>query len=43
MALLDMQGMDLGTRAGGQGDEWGCGSGVSIALCNSNASVTLCL
>jgi hypothetical protein len=42
MALLDMQGMELETRRGGQGDEW-CGSGLSLLLCDSAASVTLCL
>ena len=43
MALLDMQGMELETRRGGQGDEWCGGSDVSLLLCNSAASVTLCV
>jgi len=43
MALLDMQGMELETRRGGQGDEWCGGSDLSVLRCASNASVTLCL
>lgn len=39
MALLDMQGMELSAARGGD-----CyGSGVSLLLCDSTASVTLCL
>jgi hypothetical protein len=40
MALLDMQGMELETRR-----EWGCsgGSDLSVLLCDSAASFTLCL
>jgi Lanthionine-containing peptide SapB precursor RamS len=38
MALLDMQGMSQ-TRCGGNGG----GSTLSIALCDSTASVTLCV
>ena len=39
MALLDMQGMDLDEGHGG-----GCGgSDLSVLLCDSVASVTLCL
>jgi hypothetical protein len=40
MALLDMQGME--TRSDGRHHSDG-GSEFSLALCNSNASVTLCL
>lgn len=50
MALLDMQGMELKTARGGHG---GCGGGhgggggggseLSVLLCDSAASVTLCL
>ncbi len=39
MALLDMQGMDPASR-GGVG---GGGSVVSLLLCDSNLSTTLCL
>ena len=39
MALLDMQGMSQ-TRWGGNG---GGGSTLSLALCDSTASVTLCV
>jgi len=40
MALLDMQGMEPEARGGGHG----CGgSDLSVALCDSTASVTLCL
>jgi hypothetical protein len=41
MALLDMQGM-TSTRNGGHGGG-GEGSDLSLLLCDSNASVTLCL
>jgi Lanthionine-containing peptide SapB precursor RamS len=40
MALLDMQGLELKTR---RGDEGCGGSDLSVALCDSAASVTLCL
>ena len=40
MALLDMQGMELKTESG---DRWCGGSEVSLLLCDSAASVTLCL
>lgn len=41
MALLDMQGMELKTARGGHG---GCGgSELSLLLCDSVASITLCL
>jgi len=40
MALLDMQAMEMETSRGG---EWCCGSGLSLLLCDSAASVTLCL
>ena len=39
MAILDMQGMDS-TRGGHGG---GDGSDVSLLLCDSNASTTVCL
>jgi hypothetical protein len=44
MALLDMQGM-TSTRGGGGGGGHGGGGGshVSLLLCDSTASVTLCL
>jgi hypothetical protein len=44
MALLDMQGM-TSTRGGGGngGGHGGGGSHVSLLLCDSTASVTLCL
>jgi Lanthionine-containing peptide SapB precursor RamS len=42
MALLDMQGM-TSTRGGGDGGGHGGGSHVSLLLCDSTASVTLCL
>lgn len=38
MALLEMQGME--TRGGGH---HGGGSSLSVALCDSAASITLCL
>lgn len=41
MALLDMQGMELKTGRGGHG--CGGGSELSLLLCDSAASVTLCL
>jgi SapB morphogen precursor RamS len=37
MAILDMQDMKPETR------NWGGGSHLSVALCDSVASVTLCL
>jgi hypothetical protein len=40
MALLDMQGM-TSTRNGGGGH--GGGSDVSLLLCDSSVSLTLCL
>ena len=40
MALLDIQAMDADTRGGGGG---GGGSHLSVALCDSVASVLLCL
>ena len=43
MALLDMQGM-ASTRGGGHGGGGGGGgSDVSLLLCDSFASITLCL
>ncbi len=39
MALLDMQAMELETNRDG---EWCCGSDLSLLLCDSAASVTLC-
>lgn len=39
MALLDMQGMEVRSRGGGHGG----GSNFSVLLCDSHASVTLCL
>jgi hypothetical protein len=45
MALLDMQGM-ASTRGGGDGGGHGGGGGgshVSLLLCDSAASITLCL
>jgi len=41
MALLDMQGMDSG-RSCDEGAKGG-GSGLSVAICDSAASVNLCL
>jgi hypothetical protein len=41
MALLDMQGM-VSTRNGHGGGSGG-GSDLSVLLCDSNASLTLCL
>jgi hypothetical protein len=49
MALLDMQGMELKTArnghggCGGHGGGGGGGSELSLLLCDSVASVTLCL
>ena len=46
MALLDMQGMELETTRGGNGGCGGHGGGgseLSLLLCDSVASVTLCL
>jgi lanthionine-containing peptide SapB len=47
MALLDMQGMAStrggGGDGGGHGGGGGGGSHVSLLLCDSTASVTLCL
>jgi Lanthionine-containing peptide SapB precursor RamS len=40
MALLDMQGME---QTEGHGGGCGCGSELSLLLCDSAASVTLCL
>jgi hypothetical protein len=41
MALLDIQAMDADTR--GYGGGGGGGSHLSVALCDSVASVLLCL
>jgi Lanthionine-containing peptide SapB precursor RamS len=41
MAILDLQAMD--TDRGGHGGGGGGGSHLSVALCDSVASVTLCL
>jgi hypothetical protein len=45
MALLDMQGMELKAERGGHGcgGHGGGGSELSLLLCDSVASVTLCL
>ena len=46
MALLDMQGMELKTARGGHGGCGGHGGGgseLSLLLCDSTASITLCL
>jgi hypothetical protein len=45
MALLDMQGMAATRGGGGNGGGHGGGGGshVSLLLCDSTASVTLCL
>lgn len=46
MALLDMQGMELKTAHGGCGGHGGGGGGgseLSLLLCDSVASITLCL
>jgi lanthionine-containing peptide SapB len=42
MTLLDMQAMEPVTR-GGHGGGGGGGSDLSVLLCDSVASVTLCL
>jgi Lanthionine-containing peptide SapB precursor RamS len=42
MALLDIQAMDADTRGHGGGGGGG-GSHLSVALCDSVASVLLCL
>jgi hypothetical protein len=41
MALLDLQGLQWGH--GGHGGGHGGNSSLSVALCDSAASVTLCL
>jgi hypothetical protein len=41
MALLDLQGLQWGN--GGHGGGHGGNSSLSVALCDSSASVTLCL
>ncbi|HMH91527.1 MAG TPA: SapB/AmfS family lanthipeptide [Streptosporangiaceae bacterium] len=45
MALLDIQAMELDTPTteGGHGGGHGGGSQLSVALCDSVASITLCL
>jgi Lanthionine-containing peptide SapB precursor RamS len=45
MALLDLQGMELrnGHGGGGHGGGEGGGSSLSVLLCDSAASITLCL
>jgi hypothetical protein len=43
MALLDMQGMETRSPGWHHSDGHGGGSAFSLALCNSHASVTLCL
>ncbi len=43
MALLDMQGMTSTRGGGGDGGHGGGGSHVSLLLCDSTASITLCL
>jgi hypothetical protein len=43
MALLDIQAMDADTRGGGGGGGGGGGSHLSVALCDSVASLLLCL
>ncbi len=42
MALLDMQAMELETQRGGHGGGGG-GSHLSVTLCDSVASIMLCL
>jgi hypothetical protein len=42
MALLDMQAMELETQRGGHGHGHGGGSHLSVLLCDSTASITLC-
>lgn len=41
MALLDLQGMDASEQGDGGGN--GGGSNVSLLLCDSTASVLLCV
>lgn len=41
MALLEMQGMEV--RGHGHGGGHGTASSLSVALCDSVASITLCL
>jgi hypothetical protein len=41
MALLDLQGLQWGH--GGHGGGHGGNSSLSVALCDSSASVTICL
>ena len=43
MALLDIQAMDADTRGHGGGGGGGGGSHLSVTLCDSTASVLLCL
>jgi hypothetical protein len=43
MAILDMQDMKPEARQWGHGGHGGGGSDLSVALCDSVASVTLCL
>jgi hypothetical protein len=43
MALLDIQAMDADTRGHGGGGGGGGGSHLSVALCDSVASLLLCL
>jgi lanthionine-containing peptide SapB len=43
MALLDLQAMSTPTERGHDGGGHGGGSDVSLALCDSTASVLLCL
>jgi len=43
MALLDMQAMQPDAPRGGHGGGGGGGSDLSVLLCDSFASVTLCL
>ena len=43
MALLDIQALDADTRGHGGGGGGGGGSHLSVALCDSVASVLLCL
>jgi hypothetical protein len=38
MAILDMQEMDVEDKC-----SWGGGSDLSVLLCDSTASITLCL
>lgn len=44
MALLEMQGMEVrGGHGGGGGGGHGAASSLSVALCDSVASIALCL